>query len=70
MTPAEGGSSHVQENLNEYENFSGMLHNLFPMYDMAPKPMDEGPSMQQLIKGPNNDTKRFYKMTEDVEKPI
>ena len=60
----------MQENLNEYENFSGMLHNLFPMYDMAPKPMDEGPSMQQLIKGPNNDAKRFYKMIKDVEKPI
>ena len=61
MTPAEGGSSHVQENLNEYENFSGMLYNLFPMYDMTPKPMDEGPSMQQLIKGPNMMQKGFTK---------
>ena len=51
----------MQENLNEYENFSGMLYNLFPMYDMIPKPMDEGPSMQQLIKGPNMMQKGFTK---------
>jgi len=78
-TLAKVRSSHVQENLNEYENFGGMLHNLFAMHDMAPEPMDEGPSvqqsaedpsMQQLVEGPNDDAKRFYKMIEDVEKPL
>ena len=30
----------------------------------------EDPSMQQLVEGPNDDAKRFYKMIEDVEKPL
>ena len=51
-TSTESGSSHVQENLNEYVVFCGMLHNLFPTHDMTPKPMEQGPSMQQPVEGP------------------
>ncbi|KAL0007409.1 hypothetical protein SO802_008911 [Lithocarpus litseifolius] len=77
--PVEVRSSHVHENLNEYGNFGGMLHNLFSMHDMAPESMDEGPSVQQPAEdpsvqqpaeGPNDDAKKFYKMIEDVEKPL
>ena len=43
----------MQENLNKYDVFHGMLHNLFPMHDITPEPMEQGPSVQQPVKGPN-----------------
>ena len=44
-TPAtECGSSHVQETQNLYGDFRGMLHDLCPPYEMAPEPMEEGPT--------------------------
>ena len=38
------GSSHVQETQNLYGDFRGMLHDLCPPYEMAPEPMEEGPT--------------------------
>ena len=38
------GSSHVQETQNLYGDFRGMLHDLCPPHEMAPKPMEEGPT--------------------------
>ena len=76
-TTSEGGSSRVQESLNQYGDFHGMLHDLHPMYDMALDTMDEGPSvqqgpegpiMQQPVEGSNDDAKKFYNRI-DVEKP-
>ena len=43
----------MQENLNEYVIFCGMLHNLFPTHDLTPEPMEQGPSVQQPVEGPN-----------------
>ena len=43
----------MQENLNEYVVFCGMLHHLFPTHDMTPEAMEQGPSVQQLVEGPN-----------------
>ena len=40
----EYGSSHVQETRNLYGDFHGMLHDLCPPHEMAPEPMDEGPT--------------------------
>ena len=53
MTSTESRSSYVQENLNEYDVFHGMLHNLFPTHDMIPELMEQGPCVQQPVKGPN-----------------
>ena len=58
----------VQESLNQYGDFHGMLHDLYPMHDMALDTMDQGPyvqhaakgpTMQQPIEDPNDDAKSF-----------
>ena len=67
----------MQESLNQYGDFQKMLHDLYPMHDMAPDTMDQGPSVQQVVEGPtvqqmvngpNDDAKKFYNRIEDVEK--
>ena len=40
------GSTHVQETLNQYGDFHGMLHDLYPTHEMAPEPMEQGESVQ------------------------
>ena len=37
---------------------------------MAPEPMEEGPTAQHPAEGPNDDTKKFYKTIDDVDKPL
>ena len=69
-TATECGSSHVQETRNLYGDFHGMLHNLCPPHEMAPEPMEEGPTTQHPAKGPNYEAKKFYKMINDVDKPL
>ena len=70
-TPAtECGSSHMQETQNLYGDFHGMLHDLCPPHEMAPKPMEEGPTAQHSGEGLNDDAKKFYKMIDDVDKPL
>ena len=47
-----------------------MLHDKFPIQDMASRPMEEVPSVQQPTKGPvegpNEDTLQFMKLLEDA----
>ena len=70
-TPAtECGSSHVQETQNPYGDFHGMLHDLCPPHEIPPEPMEEGPTAQRPSEGPNDDAKKFYKMVDDVDKPL
>nr|XP_023924457.1 uncharacterized protein LOC112035850 [Quercus suber] len=40
-TATECGSSHVQDSLEQYGDFRGMLHDLCPTHEMPPEPMDE-----------------------------
>ena len=37
---------------------------------MAPEPMEEGPTVQHPAEGPNDDAKKFYKMIDEVDKPL
>ena len=53
-------STHVQDSLNQYSDFHGMLHDLCPMHEMAPKPMEQGQSVKQLAEGPNDDTQNIW----------
>ena len=50
-----------------------MLHDMFPIQDMASGPMEEVPIVQQPTKGPvegpNEDTLRFMKLLEDANQP-
>ena len=70
-TPAtECGTSQVQESQNVYGDFRGMLHDLCPPHEMAPEPMEEGPTAQHSGEGLNDDAKKFYKMIDDVHKPL
>ena len=47
-----------------------MLHDLCPLHEMQPKPMEEGPTVQHLAEGLNDEAKKFYKMIDDVDKPL
>ena len=47
-----------------------MLHDLCPPHEMTPEPMEKGPTVQHLGEGPNDDVKKFYKMIDDVDKPL
>ncbi|XP_030946005.1 uncharacterized protein LOC115970519 [Quercus lobata] len=69
-TATECGSSHVQESLEQYGDFRGMLHDLCPTHGMPPEPMDEGETVQQPAEGPNDGAQKFYKMIDDVHKPL
>ena len=66
-------NSHVQENPIEYVDLRDMLHDMFPIQDMASVPMKEVPTMQQPIKGPaegpNEDEIRFMKFLDDANQP-
>ena len=72
-TSTEIPSSHVQENPIEYADLHDMLHDMFPIQDMASRPMEEVPSVQQPIegpaKGPNEDALKFMKLLEDANQP-
>ena len=50
-----------------------MLHDMFPIQDMASKPMEEVPIVQQPTKGPtegpNEDVLRFIKLLKDANQP-
>ena len=70
MMATECGSSHVQETQNLFGDFRGMLHDLCPPHEMALEPMEEGPTTQHLGKGPNDEAKKFYKMIDDIDKPL
>ncbi|XP_050258987.1 uncharacterized protein LOC126703983 [Quercus robur] len=69
-TATECGSSHVQESLEQYGDFRGMLHDLCPTHGMPLEPMDEGETVQQPAQGPNDGAQKFYKMIDDVDKPL
>ena len=64
-TATECRSSHVQDSLEQYSDLRGMLHDLCPMHEMPPEPMDEGETVQQLAQGPNDKAQMFYKMIDD-----
>ena len=66
QTTSEIPNSHIQENLIEYADFRDMLHDMFPIQDMASRPMEEVSIVQQPTEGPNEDALRFMKLLEDV----
>ena len=72
-TSIEIPNSCVQENSIEYANLHDMLHDVFPIQDMASGPMEEVPIAQQPTKGlaedPNEDALRFMKLLEDDNQP-
>ena len=47
-----------------------MLHDVFPVQDMALEPREEGPSVQQSIQGPNEDAKSVDNLMKDAEQPV
>ena len=63
-------NSHVQENPIEYADLRDILHDMSPIHDMASRPMEEFPSVQQPTKGPgegsNEDALQFMKLIEDA----
>ena len=69
MTP-ECGSSHVQDSHEQYSDFRGMLQDLCPTHEMATEPMGQGETAQQSAEGPNDGAQKFYKMIDDVDKPL
>ena len=46
-----------------------MLHDMFLIHDMAFRKMEEVPSVQQPIEGPNEDALQFMKLLEDANQP-
>ena len=69
-TAPECGSSHVQDSHEQYDDFRGMLHDLCSTHEMAAELMGEGETAQQSAEGLNDDAKIFYKMIDDVDKPL
>ncbi|XP_075633708.1 uncharacterized protein LOC142606210 [Castanea sativa] len=70
-TATECGSSHVQDSLEQYGDFRGMLHDLCPTHEMPPEPMQEGERVQQQAQGqPTDGAQKFYNMIDDVDKPL
>ena len=73
QTSSEIPNSHVQENLIEYVDLHDILHDMFPIQDMAFGPMEEVPTVQQLTEGPaqgpNEDALQFMKLLEDANQP-
>ena len=72
-TSIEIPNSHAQENPIEYADLREMLHDMFPIQDMASGPMEEVLTMQQPTEGPtegpNEDAFRFMKLLEDANQP-
>jgi len=66
-------NSCVQENPIEYADLRDMLHDMFPIHDMAFGPMEEVSSVQQLAEGPreclNEDALQFMKLLENANQP-
>ena len=52
QTFSEIPNSHVQENSIEYADLRDMLHDMFPIQDMAPGPMEKVSTVQQPTEGP------------------
>ncbi|KAK9988703.1 hypothetical protein SO802_028942 [Lithocarpus litseifolius] len=52
QTSSEIPNIHVRENPIKYADLRDMLHDMFPIQDMASKPMEEVPIVQQPTKGP------------------
>ena len=73
QTSFEIPNSHVQENPIEYANLHNMLHEMFPLQDMASGIMEEVSIVQQptegLAEGPNEDALQFMKLLEDANQP-
>ena len=73
QTSSEIPISHVQENLIEYADLRDMLHDMFPIQDMASRLMDAVSIVQQPTegpaKGPNEDAFQFMKLLEDANQP-
>ena len=70
QTSTESPNSHAQENPIEYVNlFRDMLHDMFPIQDIASRPMEEVPIVQQPTEGPNENALWFMKLLEDVNQP-
>ena len=51
-TTTEILNSHFQKNPIDYADLRDMLHDMFPIHEMAFGPMEEVPSVQQPTKGP------------------
>uniref|UniRef100_A0A7N2MFJ9 Uncharacterized protein n=1 Tax=Quercus lobata TaxID=97700 RepID=A0A7N2MFJ9_QUELO len=72
-TSIEIPNSHVQENPKEYVDLHDMLHDMFPIQDMASGPTKEVPSVHQSTEGPaegpNEDALQFMKLLEDANQP-
>ena len=73
QTSSEIPNSHVQENPIEYVDLHDILHDMFPIQDMAFGPMEEVPTVQQPTEGPaqgnNEDALQFMKLLEDANQP-
>ena len=52
QTFSEIPNSHVQKNPIEYANLRDMLHDMFPIQDMAPRLMEKVFTVQQPTEGP------------------
>ena len=60
----------MQDFLNQYGDFCGMLHDLCPTHEMAPMPVEQGQSGQQPAEGPNDNAQNLNNMIDDVDKPL
>ena len=60
----------MQDFVEQYDNFRGMLHDLCPTHEMPPEPKEQGETVQQPTKGPNDGAQKFNKMIDDVDKPL
>ncbi|XP_065620649.1 uncharacterized protein LOC136063750 [Quercus suber] len=69
-TTLECGSSHAQDSHEHYGDFRGMLHDLCSTHEMATEVMGEGEIAQQPTEGLNDGAQKFYKMIDDVDKPL
>lgn len=69
-TSSGTNASHFQKISNECSDIHAMLHDVFPVQDMALEPREEGPSVQQSIQGPNEDAKSVDNLMKDAEQPV
>ena len=73
QTSSKIPNSHIQENLIEYIDLHDMLHDMFPIQDMASGPMEEVHIVQQPtegpVEGPNEEALRFMKLLEVANQP-
>ena len=69
-TAAKCGSSHVQDSHEQYSDFCGIFHDLCPTHEMTAEAMEQSETAQQLTEGLNDGAQKFYKMIDDVDKPL